>query len=159
MPSHGLIFGSVPFMKGFPMIVRNVLAVLALVAVGAMVASPAEAGGGGGGTKGRNGTIRVLASQVAAGGVNNAVGVAATDLGAGPLTQSAFTAAGGQILNAGQIGQFKVAGAGKAYVYYLDPEWTQNDNAAYSGAQNATGYLKVTGPWNNPAIAGTGEKF
>jgi len=159
VPSHGLIYGSVPFMKGIPMIVRNVLVVLALVAVGAMVASPAEAGGGGGGTKGRNGTIRILANQTADGGVTNAVGVAASDLGAGPLSESAFTAAGGQVLNAGQIAQFKVAGAGKAYAYFLDPEWTQNTNAAYSGAQNATGYLKVTGPWNNPKIAGTAEKF
>jgi len=159
VPSHGLIFGSVPFMKGFPMIVRNVLAVLALVAVGAMVASPAEAGGGGGGTKGRNGTIRVLASQVAKGGVNNAVGVAVTDVGDG-LIPSTFTAAGGQILNAGQIGQFKVAGPGKAYVYFIDlGKYVINGNAAYSGAQNQTGYMKVTGDWDNPTIAGTADKF
>jgi len=155
-------YGSVPFMKGFPMIVRNIVAVLALVAIGAMVASPAEAGGGGGGTKGRNGTLRVLGQQTGGNGVAViplATGVAAP--AAGYTNIAALQAAGGAIVNPGQVVQFKVAGPGDLNCgdATVAPILMNGTKGAYSGAQNQTGYMLITGPFATPTAAGTGSKF
>ncbi|MFM8378005.1 MAG: hypothetical protein ACKOB1_01645 [Planctomycetia bacterium] len=145
------------------MIRRHVLAVLALVAVGAMVASPAEAGGGGGGTKGRNGTVRVLGGQTGGGvGLIPLAGTTAVPPAGGYPSVAALQAAGGAVINPGQVLQFKVAGPGNAFVGPIDPAGAfpvLTGAAAYSGAQNQTGYLKVGGTNVAPTIAGTGDKF
>lgn len=143
------------------MIRRHVLAVLALVAVGAMVASPAEAGGGGGGTKGRNGTVRVLGGQTGGGTGLILLPTGSPVPAAGYPSIAALQAAGGAVINPGQVLQFKVAGPGTAYVgdVTVTPIVPALPGAAYSGAQNQTGYLKVGGTNVAPTIAGTGDKF
>lgn len=141
---------------------KNVLAVLAFVVIAAMVASPAEAGGGGGGTKGRNGTIRVLGQQTGGQGVAViplATGVTAP--AAGYTNVAALQSAGGTIVNPGQIAQFKVAGPGQLNCgdATVAPILMNGTPGAYSGAQNQTGYLLITGPFATPTAAGTGGKF
>ncbi len=144
------------------MIVRNVLVVLALVAVGAMVASPAEAGGGGGGTKGRNGTVRVLGGQTGGGVGLILLANGLTPPVGGYPSVAALQAAGGAVINPSQVLQFKVAGPGNAIVGPIDAAGAfpaPTGAAAYSGAQNQTGYLKIAGTDAAPTIAGTGSKF
>lgn len=142
------------------MIVRNIVAVLAIVAIGAMVASPAEAGGGGGGTKGRNGTVRVLGGQTG-GGAGLILLKNGTPLPANYPSIAALQAAGGTVINPGQVLQFKVDGPGTAYVADVSatPILPAASTAAYSGAQNQTGYLQLGGTNVAPTIAGTGNKF
>lgn len=134
----------------------------AILAVGMLVASPAEAGGGGGGTKGRNGTIRILGGQTGGGvGVIPLAGTTAPPAGGYPSV-AALQAAGGAVINPGQVLQFKVAGPGNAVVGPIDGTGAfplATGVAAYSGAQNRTGYLQIGGTNLLPTIAGTGNKF
>jgi len=153
---------------------RTVLACLAAFAIGSMVVSPAEAGGAGGGAKGRNGTLRVLGAQSNLDFTLGSLKLPEATIGVGvialPSTAAkvatypsiaALQAAGGVIVNPGQVVQFKVGGPGRAIAYRVNDDSTLSDSseAGYSGAQNQTGYLKITGPSYNPSINGTGEKF
>lgn len=153
---------------------RTLLAFLAISVTSLIMTSPVEAGSGGGGAKGKNGTLRVLGAQ------NNliftlgslklpeatiGVGVIALPSTAAKVATypsiAALQAAGGVIVNPGQVVQFKVGGPGRAIAYRVNEDSTLSDSseAGYSGAQNQTGYLKITGPSYNPSINGTGEKF
>lgn len=143
------------------MILRNVLSFLAVLAIGAMVASPAEAGGGGGGAKGKNGTVRVLNN-----GTGNGVGLilqSGTSLSSSLDSVAKLQAAGGVVINPGQVLQFKVAGPGTAFVAPIVSgtgiDLAGASSAGYSGAQNQTGYMVITGSSTAPVIAGSAGKF
>lgn len=137
------------------MIRRHALAFLAVLAIGAL-AVPAEAGGTGGGSKSKNGTIRVLGGHTGTG-----VGVYLLPQGQTLPTFTSdadFLAKGGVVVNPSQVVQFKVGGPGTAYVFAPGTP-APSGNAAYSGAQNQTGYLKTTGASTAPAIEGSAGKW
>jgi hypothetical protein len=162
--------------EGFYMFRRTLLAFLAIFATGLIMTSPVEAAGGGGGTKAKNGTLRVLGAQ--ANPITTprtltepkptiGVGVMAFLFPLRPLTTyesiSEFQAAGGVIVNPGQVVEFKVSGPGFAFPFAVLRNGSLNgslvDGFGYSGEQNKTGFLKITGPSSNPKINGTAEKF
>ncbi len=155
---------------------RTLLAFLAIFATGLIMTSPVEAAGGGGGFKAKNGTLRVLGAQ--ANPITTprtltepkptiGVGVMAFLFPLRPLTTyesiSEFQAAGGVIVNPGQVVEFKVSGEGRAFPFAVQENGSLSVVAFgvtyYSGEQNKTGYLKITGPSDGPSINGTADRF
>jgi hypothetical protein len=159
--------------EGFYMFRRTLLAFLAIFATGLIMTSPVEAGSGYSGAKNRNGTIRVLGAQtnpittigtLTEPAPTTAVGVITFPISLTPIytykSIYEFQVAGGQIVNPGQVVVFRVGGPGAALVCIVEEEGLFASGAAgYSGAQNETGYLKITGPSSDPQINGTGDKF
>jgi hypothetical protein len=153
---------------------RTLLAFLAIFATGLIMTSPVEAGSGYSGAKNRNGTIRVLGAQ---NNVITTIGILtepAPTTAVGVITFPSFIVkpvveyksiyefqvAGGQIVNPGQVVSFRVGGPGVALAVVVEEDGLfASDAAGYSGAQNQTGYLKITGPSTDPDIRGTGEQF
>jgi hypothetical protein len=159
--------------EGFYMFRRTLLAFLAIFATGLIMTSPVEAGSGYSGAKNRNGTIRVLGAQtnpittigtLTEPAPTTAVGVITFPISLTPIytykSIYEFQVAGGQIVNPGQVVVFRVGGEGSAIAFSIGKNGAfYSDVAGYSGAQNQTGYLKITGPSSDPQINGTGDKF
>jgi hypothetical protein len=158
--------------EGFYMFRRTLLAFLAIFATGLIMTSPVEAGGGG--VKAKNGTLRVLGAQANPITTPRTLTEPAPTIGVGvmaflspliPLPEyesiAEFQAAGGVIVNPGQVVEFKVSGPGVAFPFAVQENGSLLVNGAtsYTGEQNKTGFLKITGPSSNPKINGTGEKF
>jgi hypothetical protein len=172
VPSHQPVGDREFSQEGFYMFRRTLLAFLAIFATGLIMTSPVEAGGGGGGAK-RNGTIRVLGAQtnpittigtLTESAPTTAVGVITfPEFLTAPISFNSiyeFQVAGGQIVNPGQVVSFRVGGKGVALAFAVfEGGLFASDVTAYSGAQNETGYLKITGPSSFPEINGTGDKF
>lgn len=126
--------------------IRKILMVVAVVAIGAVVAAPAQAGGSTG-TK-KVATMRVKNFTTAP------VGVLPTTPSATNLaSQSAFNAAGGQVVNPNQVVAFKVpAGISTLYAAYASgivfPLAALPDPAASLGVKGVagqTGYVSADG--------------